>query len=582
MKYFWVGCLLAGSMSSCSQLAEQQAHTAVRIRWNRDPESLSPLVLSNQNALDAANLLYCGLLQTDLATGAYAPALADSLPQIHLLGDSLTHLRYQLRHAATWDTGRPVLATDVAFTLKLIFCPGLPNEKVRSSLNFIRDIQIDPTNPRRFTLVCRGQAPEFSFESGDFPILSEDALDPTHSLRQLPLASLATRSADAQPVPALTALVERYQKADIGHHPERLPGCGPYRLAAWESRRFLTFERKAHWWADTLRPVSPVLQAKPLRLHFSIIPNEATATLALQRHEVDILPQVSAREFRRLQASATAKKDFAFYSTVSYEVVTAGFNTRRPILRDSLTRQALSKLFDPARLLQATQLGQGQRTVGLLHPSDRRYYNSSLPLPAYSPPQAQALLRRAGWLRQPTGWMRPAANGHPEQLALMLCYRADESTFKTIALQFKAAAALLGIPVDLRPSEGSSMTTTLREGNFDMYIRTLKGNPFAFNYTAILHSRTANEGNFSKFGTPATDRLIEAVDAATTPARKRQLLHRFQVMLQQQAPLVPLFFLPYRLVADQHIQHLYPSAIKPGYSALTITWASKAPAVAQQ
>ena len=569
-------------MSSCSQPAEQQAHTAVRIRWNRDPESLSPLVLSNQNALDAANLLYCGLLQTDLATGAYAPALADSLPQIHLLGDSLTHLRYQLRHAATWDTGRPVLATDVAFTLKLIFCPGLPNEKVRSSLNFIRDIQIDPTNPRRFTLVCRGQAPEFSFESGDFPILSEDALDPTHSLRQLPLSSLATRSADAQPVPALTALVERYQKADIGHHPERLPGCGPYRLAAWESRRFLTFERKAHWWADTLRPVSPVLQAKPLRLHFSIIPNEATATLALQRHEVDILPQVSAREFRRLQASATAKKDFTFYSTVSYEVVTAGFNTRRPILRDSLTRQALSKLFDPARLLQATQLGQGQRTVGLLHPSDRRYYNSSLPLPAYSPPQAQALLRRAGWLRQPTGWMRPAANGQPELLALMLCYRADESTFKTIALQFKAAAALLGIPVDLRPSEGSSMTTTLREGNFDMYIRTLKGNPFAFNYTAILHSRTANEGNFSKFGTPATDRLIEAVDAATTPARKRQLLHRFQVMLQQQAPLVPLFFLPYRLVADQHIQHLYPSAIKPGYSAPTITWASQAPAVAQQ
>lgn len=126
------------------------------------------------------------------------------------------------------------------------------------------------------------------------------------------------------------------------------------------------------------------------------------------------------------------------------------------------------------------------------------------------------------------------------------------------------------------------MTTTLREGNFDMYIRTLKGNPFAFNYTAILHSRTANEGNFSKFGTPATDRLIEAVDAATTPARKRQLLHRFQVMLQQQAPLVPLFFLPYRLVADQHIQHLYPSAIKPGYSAPTITWASQAPAVAQQ
>jgi len=583
MKYFWAGCLLAGSMGSCSQPVEQQAHTAVRIRWTRDPENLSPLSLSNQNAVDAANLLYCGLLQADLATGTYAPALADSLPQIQLLGDSLTHLRYQLRSAATWDDGRPVLATDVAFTLKLIFCPGLPNEKVRSSLNFVRDIRFDPTNPRRFTLVCRGQAPEFRFESGDFPVLPEDALDPTHSLRRLSLARVVAASADASPIPALAALAERYQKADIGHHPERLAGCGPYRLTAWETRRFLTFERKPHWWADTLPAAPLVLQAKPLQLRFSIIPDDATATLALRRHEVDVLPQVSAREFKRLQASAAAQRDFAFYSTVSYEVVTAGFNTRRSILRDSLTRQAISKLFDPARLLQATQLGQGLRTVGLLHPTnDRRYYNSSLPLPTYDLPQAQVLLRRAGWLRQPTGWTRPAANGQPEHLALGLCYRTEESTFKTIALQFKAAATLLGIPVDLRPVEGSAMTTTLREGNFDMYVRIQKGNPFAFNYTAILHSRTANEGNFSKFGTPTTDRLIEAVDAATTPAQKRQLLHRFQAMLQGQAPLVPLFFLPYRLVADRHIQHLYPAAIKPGYSAPTITWADKAAAAPVQ
>jgi peptide/nickel transport system substrate-binding protein len=531
-------------------------------------------VLSNQNALDAANLLHCGLLQTDLATGTYSPALADSLPHIQHLGDSVTHLRYQLRRAAAWDNGRPVLATDVAFTLKLIFCPGLPNEKIRASLSFIHDLRLDPANPRRFTLVCRGQAPEFSFESGDFPILPEDALDPTHSLRQLPLASLITSKAGAPLDPALVALAKRYQAADLGSHPERLPGCGPYRLTAWESRRFLTFERKAHWWADTLQPAPLVLQAKPTQLHFSIIPDDATATLALRRHELDVLPQVSAREFKRLQESAAARQELSYYSTVSYDVITAGFNTRRPMLRDSLTRQALSKLFDPARLLQATQLGQGLRTVGLVHPSNRRYYDSSLPLPAYDSGQAQALLRRAGWLRQPTGWTRTAANRQPERLALMLRYRADETTFKTIALQFKAAAALLSIPVELRPTESSSMTSALREGDFDMYVRTQKGNPFAFNYTSILHSRTANEGNFTKFGTPATDRLIEALAVASTPDQKRRLLRRFQAMLQQQAPLVPLFFLPYRLVADRRIQHLYPSAIKPGYNAPTITWAS--------
>ncbi|RZJ93693.1 MAG: hypothetical protein EOO60_04745, partial [Hymenobacter sp.] len=233
MRYLWFGWLLAVGSSSCISPAKQQASTTVNIRWDRDPESLSPIVLPNQYATDAANLLYCSLLQVDASTGAFSPALADSLPQVRLLGDSVSHLRYRLRRTAAWDSGRPVLATDVAFTLKLLFCPGLPNEKMGASLRFIRDIKLDYANPRRFTLVCRGQAPEFSFESGDFPIVPEDALDPTHSLRQLSLASVAAASA-ATPGPALAALVKRYQQADLGRHPERLPGCGPYELAAWK------------------------------------------------------------------------------------------------------------------------------------------------------------------------------------------------------------------------------------------------------------------------------------------------------------------------------------------------------------
>lgn len=493
------------------------------------------------------------------------------------------HLRYQLRRAAAWDSGKPVLATDVAFTLKLIFCPGLPTEKAQAALGFIRDVKLDAANPRRFTLVCRGQAPEFSYESGDFPILSEDGLDPTHSLRQFSLASVAAAQASAAPAPALVALAKRYQEADLGQHPEHLPGCGPYRLKEWKPNRYLTFERKSHWWADSLRPLPLVLQAKPEQLHFSIIPDEATAALALRRHQIDVLPQVGARTFKRLQESADAQKSFAFYSTVSYEVMTVGFNTRRPILHDSLTRQALGKLFDPVRLLQATQLGEGERTVGMVHPHNRRYYASSLPLPTYDLPQANALLLQAGWRRQPTGWVRPAANHQPQRLALLFRYRNDDPAFKLIALQFKAAAALLSIPVALQPTEGSAMTTALHEGDFDMYVRTQKGNPFAFDYTSMLHSRTVNEGNFTKFGTPTSDRLIEAVATASTPTQKRELLYRFQVMLQRQAPMLPLFFLPHRLVADRRLQHLYPSAIKPGYSAATITWASGAlPGLASQ
>ncbi|RZL16608.1 MAG: hypothetical protein EOO62_00810 [Hymenobacter sp.] len=571
MRFFWLSCLLAVGTFSCSLSTQQQAGSTVRIRWSRDPETLSPLSPPNQNAFDAINLLHCGLLQQDFSTDTYSPALADSLPQVRLLGDSLLQLRYQLRAAAAWDNGQPVLATDVAFTLKLLRCPGLPNEADRAQYGFIRAIALDANNPRRFTLLCRGQSPSYSKQSGDFPVLPEAALDPAHTLRRFSLASLTQNSVSAELRAAAAGLAKRYQQADPGHHPDRLPGCGAYRLATWDTGHLLTFTRKPSWWADALRPTPFVLQAQSPTLQFVIIPDDAAAGLALRRHQLDVLPQLSAREFRRLKASS-AQNELAFYATASYEVATAGFNTRHPILHDSLTRQALSRLFDPARLLQATQLGQGMLTVGLVHPNDHRYYNDSLPLLTYSPAQAQALLRRAGWQRQPTGWVRPNATHSPEQLALKIRYRAGDIMFETVALQFKAAATALAIPVELRPTEASSVTKVLQTGDFDIFIRTMKGTPLSFNYGPILHSRTVNAGNFTKFSNRPNDLLIEAISAASSPSQKRQLLRRFQVLLRQQAPLVTLFFLPYRIATAKRLQHLYPSGIKPGYDAAAMTW----------
>lgn len=566
MKYLWFGnCLLALALSACTTPTTKQNGNPIRIRWMRDPETLDPLAQPNQYATEGINLLHMSLLQLDLQAQRYAPALAESLPTVRPLNDSLTQLDYRLRPAATWDNGRPVLATDVAFTLKLMNCPGLPHESTRLQFSFIRQILLDSADPRHFRLICQGQATENILESGDFPVLSEAALDSAHSLRQFSLAELVNNRLPAK-TPALVALAKQYQAASLGQRSEYMPGCGPYQFANWQFNQSLTFKRKKKWWADKLRPAPLVLQAHPQALEFVILPEDAAAMLALQRHELDIYPQVSARDFRRLQASAGAQRDLTFYSGASYDVVYAAFNTQRPMLRDKYTRQALSCLFDPAGLLAGTQLGQGSRTVGLLPPSSP-YYNDSLALPTYAPAKARGLLRKAGWQLTDGGWQRPPA----QRLALALRYRANDITFETTALQFRAAAAQLGIPVELQPTEGTSFTGALRDGNFDMYVRTLKGNPFTFNFAPVLHSQAIGEGNFMGFKSTAIDRVLENIITAS-PTRKRYLLRRFQALLQDEAPLAPLFFSSYRLAASNHLSHLIPSGIKPGYAATAIIW----------
>jgi ABC-type transport system substrate-binding protein len=581
MKYLWLGSIIVAGcwfLGSCSAPKNQHPAELVRIRWASDPENLSPISLSNQNATDAVNLLYCSLLQRDFSRNAYAPALVDSLPSVRLMGDSLTYLSYQLRKEATWDNGRPVLATDVDFTLKLMQCPGLPNEGTRAQYDFIKSVRFSASNPRRFTLVCQGQAPEYVMVSGDFAILPEAVLDSAHTLRRYSIGALSRQNSASQDS-ALLALVKRYQQLNLARHPDRLPGCGPYQLTSWNTNHSLTFQRKKKWWADQLHPTPLVLQAQPKQIQFRIISDEAAATLALRRHEVDVYPQVPAQVFERLKAAVG--QEFSYYAVPSYEMDIAGFNTQRPILRDKLTRKALSYLFDPVQLLKATQLGLGSRTVGFVHPLEREYYHDSLPLLTYAPARTLALLKQAGWQRNAKGWQRQTTSSTVlQRLSLTLHYRASESTFETIALQFKAAAEALGIPVELRPTEPTVLRADLEQGNFDIYVRTMKGSPQAFNFKSILHSQSIGAGNSTRFGTPASDRLIESIATSGEQAQKRHLLRTFQVIMQDEMPLVPLFVLPYRLAADRRLRNVYPSALRPGYAAAALEWAPADSAIA--
>ncbi|WP_317173375.1 ABC transporter substrate-binding protein [Hymenobacter armeniacus] len=562
---------IAIALLACSCGGQHAQRDTVRIRWARDPETLDPLFAPNLAAFDANNLLHVSLLQGDIATQQLAPALAEQLPTVQLVGDSLTRLQYRIRPAATWDNGRAVLASDVDFTLKLMLCPGLPNEAARNQYSFIRAVLPHPQDPRRFTLLCRGQSLEFAQASGDFFILPEHSLDPRGLLRRWSLADLQRQPLPLPADSGARAVAQQYLAAVASRSSNRLSGCGPYELLKWEKDRFLSFRRKPRWWGSRLQPAPLVLQARPQQLEYVIIPDVATAALALQRGDVDVFPQMPAREFARLRAAPAARSALRFYTSPSYDVATAGFNTRHPALADALTRRALSRCFDAAGLLRATQLGEGQRTVGIISPADRANYNDSLAPVPFAPDSAVALLRRAGWQRRSApheGWFRSTGRGADQQLRLLVRYRAEEVLFGTVALQFQAAAASIGVPVTLRPTEPGTFATAMRSGDFDVYLRVLRGNPFMFNFTQLLHSASAN--NVTKFGTPASDRLIAAIARADNPARRTALLRQFQALLQAEAPIVPLFYLPNRVAANRALTGLHVGSLRPGFAAATI------------
>jgi peptide/nickel transport system substrate-binding protein len=153
-------CLLLLLFTFCSQ--PERAPEEVRVRVAAEPETLNPVTGYNDGrALQIINLLFQSLLSADLGTNEITPFLAEDMPGIERQ-DSVTLFTYQIREEAEWTDGSPVTAKDVAFTLKVAKAPLLSNEGIKPQLEFIRDIRMDAENPRHFTLVCAGYAPEIS------------------------------------------------------------------------------------------------------------------------------------------------------------------------------------------------------------------------------------------------------------------------------------------------------------------------------------------------------------------------------------------------------------------------------------
>lgn len=555
-------------MAACSPSPTEKAASAptVRVCWPRDPESLMPLSFPNSYAVQINNLLYQSLLLADGATRQYEPCLATELPHVERR-DSLTYLHYRLQPQAHWDNNQPILARDVVFSLKLLSCPGLPNEAQRGMLSFIKDVQTDAADPRRFTFVCRGYAPEYRITSGDFPILPAYLLDPRGHLQAFSLPQLRQPDSVLLRQPAIRALQQEFEQPARWRDPRLVRGSGPYELASWQAGQQLVLARKSRWWADALPNARFPLIARPQRLEFHVVPNPATALLALRRGELDVYPNMPAADFNRLRQSDSTR--FQLFTPASYRVVVLEINTQQPTLRDAQTRQALSYLLDAGQLLRATQYGQGQLTTGLISPRERWAYHDSLPLRRFDPARATQLLRLAGWQRSAAGWQRP---GQPP-LTLGLYYGAGDRTYETIALALQQAARQINLPISLHPTEAGQLSELRREGRFDLSLRTLYGNPFSYDLRPILHTSSIGAGgvNRSRFGNAASDRLLETIVTTADSARKAQLLHRLQTRLYQEAPLIPLFFEPNRLAVSRRFAQVRPSGLEPGYDVTSFT-----------
>jgi peptide/nickel transport system substrate-binding protein len=546
----------------------------IRVRLPQDPENLNPITYTNTQGLQIINLLFQTLLYTSGTQATLEPLLAQSLPIVHR-SDSAMLITYRLRPQATWDNGKPVTANDVNFSLKLIKCPGLNNEKLRMRYEAIQAVLTDSTDHSAITFVCDKNTADPVRLTGALFILPLHIYDPNNLLKSFTLQQLTTHFDSLKSNSNIKAYGEWFGKESISRQSHFLKGSGGYMLSNWQTGEHVILDKKDQWWPANVTDKPSYLSANPPRINFHIIPDNTTALRALKTNGIDVYSNIPATDFVSLMQDQSFKQNFTTFTPETYDFTYIGINSRYEKFADRLTRQALAHLMDIPAFIEVTQKNFATRTIAPLKPDDP-FYNKQIKAYEYNPKKAEQLLKQAGWKNADGQWKRIISEVEIP-LEINLQYRAGNTEYENIALIFQQAAKQIGVPVDVQPVESSMLTDNLRSHNFEMFIRGISGSPGEYDYKSILHTESADAGgnNYSRFGTPESDTLIEAINNASNDTLKAKYLLRFQEILHTEANPIFLYTAKNRIAVNNRITNTRLTASKYGFDVSAFTFSAQ-------
>ena len=281
----------------------------LRLGWIGTFDNLNPFILKGIEPPRLQSLLYDTL--TERADDEIAAAYGRLAERVEIPPDNAWVL-YTLRPEARWHDGQPITPEDVIFTLQTYQTQGHPG--LRSYYAAIETAE--KIGARQVRLVFSAEAnKELPLISGEMHIL------PKHYWENRDFAETTL----APPL-----------------------GSGPYRIAAVDPGRSITYERVADYWGRDL----PVNKGRFNfdRIHFDYYRDQTVAIEALKAGEFDYRRESSSKEWSTayegaaLAAGALIKDPLPHRRGAGMQAF--WFNTRRAKFADPRVRQALGYAFD--------------------------------------------------------------------------------------------------------------------------------------------------------------------------------------------------------------------------------------------
>ncbi|MEJ2764364.1 ABC transporter substrate-binding protein [Photobacterium sp. MCCC 1A19761] len=473
--------LMAAGLSFSAAAAD------IKVAYDADPVSLDPHEQLSGGTLQMSHMVFDPLVRytQDLD---FEPRLAQSWERIND-----TTFRFSLRKGVKFHSGNEMTADDVVWTFNRL--------KRSADFKAIFEPYTEMKKVDAYTVEL--------ISKGPYPLVLQTAT----YIFPMDSKFYSGQTADGKDKSELVKHGNSYASTHVS-------GTGPFIVTAREQGVKVEFERFADYWDKDSKGNVDKLTLVPIK-------EDATRVAALLSGGVDMIYPVAPNDHNRVKDT----KGIDLVTLPGTRIITFQMNqSSNEALKDVRVRQAIVHAINQEGIVKKIMKGFAT-AAGQQGPEGYAGYNAEL-VPRYDLKKAKQLMKEAGY-----------------EKGFKLTMLAPNNRYVNDAKVAQAVAAMLskiGIKVDLKTLPKAQYWPEFDVCAADMMmIGWHSDTEDSANFTEFL-TMTRNEEtgkgqyNCGYYSNPEVDRLVEASNVETDPAKRSQMLQKVEATLYNDAAFVPL------------------------------------------
>ncbi|KOF52162.1 MULTISPECIES: ABC transporter substrate-binding protein [unclassified Achromobacter] len=322
--------------------------------------------------------------------------------------------------------------------------------------------------------------------------------------------------------------------ATFGKDPGSKPVCsGPYQFKERVQNDRIVLEKFGKYWDAANYHFDRVV--------FTPMPDSTVRLNNLRAGDLDIIERVAPSDAKTVKGDASLR--LAPVTGLGFQAISVnianGARADNPLAKDKRVRQALDLAIDRDVLNQVVGEGMFQPAYQPFPPASFAY-DKAFEHGGRDPQKARALLKQAGY----------------DRVKFEITY-GNNTTMQQVFELVQAMGAEAGFDITLRPVEFASLQSSLARGDFQVGQSGWSGR---VDPSGNIHQYLSCKGNLNdgKFCDPEADKLLNAARAESDTAKRRELYDKVLSIMQDQRPIVYLFYLPWTFGVQKKIEGFVP------------------------